>query len=251
MAEDLHRLWRLVQTHKYGEALDAYETEIRTGKARHIESLLEWRARLLLCLGRLDEALEGFIEANALRSKRSKGEFQPHWKAIGTIEWLLGRRTEAVQTLRRNVDLIAEGKIATSGSSRGAQDGLLLWYAAVSAADQANSKHALKFLRALDASWLKESWPGQIALWRLGDISLTELHAIAKDESKGAIDSAAAHRIDRWVKCHLLFYQGVRERESGHEMSCCEFMRRCSAGENPIVEEEWYLARHEAAICND
>jgi hypothetical protein len=38
----------------------------------------------------------------------------------------------------------------------------------------------------------------------------------------------------------------VKARNLGNEAECRQWMRRCVALENPIIELEWYLARHEA-----
>jgi hypothetical protein len=205
---------------------------------------------MLLCLQEFEEALAGFVQANELVAKRWSGANQPHWKAIGAIQWILGRPAEAILTLRRNVDWISDGTITYVESCKGARDGLLLWYVSVSAGDNVNCEHALSFLRGLDVLWLKEAWPGHIALWRLGEISKAEMRAAAADESKDAIDAEAAHRIQRRVKCNLLFYEGVCERETGHEETCLGLMRQCSESENPIEEEEWYLSHHEARRRN-
>ena len=45
--------------------------------------------------------------------------------------------------------------------------------------------------------------------------------------------------------CVALFHDGVRSRARGDEGHCQARMRECYALENPVNEQEWYLARYE------
>jgi hypothetical protein len=45
--------------------------------------------------------------------------------------------------------------------------------------------------------------------------------------------------------CQTLFYAAVARRNEGDEAGCTNGMRQCLALENPLLEEEWYLARAE------
>src|SRR5262249_37565364 len=146
----------------------------------------------LLCLGRLDEALAGLTAANERESSRWKGANQPHLRAIAAIQWMLGRKLDATTTLRCSVDGIADGTIAYSDSSGGARDGLLLWYMGVSINDDTMLRHALDFLRGLDAGWLEECWPGPVALCALGRMRFEQLSRHAAREIEPARNEHAA-----------------------------------------------------------
>jgi hypothetical protein len=233
-----------VHSHRYLEALEAYETELK-GATRFVEDLTASRARMLLCLGRLEESLAGFLEANDLEAQRWRGANQPHWRAIGAIQWMLGRKADAIATVRRAVDGIADGTISYADTSGGARDGLLLWYFGVSADDDAVRRHALAFLRSLDPAVLDEIWPGPVALCVLDRLKFGQLPRYLARELKPAIDEAAASMTRRRVNCHTLFYGAVRSRAGDDETSCISMMRQCFNLENPIDEEEWYLARYE------
>ena len=51
---------------------------------------------------------------------------------------------------------------------------------------------------------------------------------------------------DRRIRlCDALLHDGVKPRTRGDEAHCLPRMRECAALENPVVEQEWYLARYE------
>ena len=59
--------------------------------------------------------------------------------------------------------------------------------------------------------------------------------------------TAAAHvkLMSRRKLCVALFHDGTRNRAQGAEDRCLARMRECYALEDPLIEPEWYLARHE------
>ena len=59
------------------------------------------------------------------------------------------------------------------------------------------------------------------------------------------IDPARLELGRRMRLCAALFHDGVKSRAHGDEAHCLARMRECSALENPVVEQEWYLARYE------
>src|SRR5207253_2323411 len=74
------------------------------------------------------------------------------------------------------------------------------------------------------------------------------LDAFARTHSVEVVFRAAASDLvlrRRLIK--FLFYWGVAKRAKGEEEGCLELMEQCANLENPIVEDEWYLARDEAA----
>jgi tetratricopeptide (TPR) repeat protein len=235
---------RLVHSHQYQKAFEAYDAELRRSP-KFLADVVAWRARMLLCLGRLEEALAGFIEANELEGRRWKAANQPHLRAIAAIQWMLGRETDATMTLQHATEGIANGTISYTDSSRGARDGLLLWYIGVSANDEMTRQRALSFLESLDASWLDECWPGPVALSVLGQRRFEDLPRYAAKEIEPAINQHAVSMTRRRTACHIAFYNGIQMRAEGDEAGCIRMLRQCHSIENPIDEEEWYLARRE------
>src|SRR5262245_53346017 len=126
---------RLVYSHRYQEALEAYEAEIKRAPP-HLSELLADRAQMLLCLHRLDEALEGYRQANALRSKQTKGRSLPYLEAIGTVQWILGQRPDAVQTMQSAIDGILNGTFNYATTAGAIGQGMLLWYFGVALKDK-------------------------------------------------------------------------------------------------------------------
>ncbi len=42
-----------------------------------------------------------------------------------------------------------------------------------------------------------------------------------------------------------LFHDGIKHRVEGAEPLCLERMQQCFALENPLIKQEWHLARYE------
>jgi len=64
--------------------------------------------------------------------------------------------------------------------------------------------------------------------------------------ASGSNDVAKIEALKRRRLCQALFYVAVAKRDQGDEAGCADGMRQCHALENPLLEEEWYLARAEA-----
>ena len=241
----------LLESHRYAEAAAAYADYSKKGDPVH--GAPGGYAKACLCLGRLEEAVTYFRLANKRASEKLKGETQPYLALIGTAEWLLGRRAEAIRTLTQSVDGVLDGSIGYGDQAGGVEQGVLLWYAGVTAQDMAASEHALKYLRKLAGKSRIQYWPGPLALFALGERSEEEV--LKEACGVGQLDAAAeeAHKnlLKRRHLVNSLFYFGVRQRVNGCEEQCRQWMRRCFALENPIVECEWYLARGEVAAAGE
>jgi tetratricopeptide (TPR) repeat protein len=238
--------WDMILAHRYAEAVRCYEAELRTNPED--PGLLTEYATGLLNLGRLDEALVSFRRANELESSALAGESQPFLVDIGVTLWLLGKRGEAIETFRAAVDGILDGSIKFGDNAGGVSQGLLLWYAGLTARDETAKQDALKYLRKLARKPRIKHWPGHIALFVLGqgsqrDVLLQAAGKIALEEAVGQVKDNLLKRRDL-VKA--LFYFAVQRRAEGVEEKCREGMIQCASLENPILEPEWYLARAEA-----
>jgi hypothetical protein len=167
---------------------------------------------------------------------------------VGTVLWLLGRREEAIATYKAAVDGILTGTIHYADLAGGVSQGLLLWYAGVTSADEKATQHALKYLRNRAKRRAISSWPGPLALFVLG--RKTQEEALLATSGFTQVD-AAIHRaktdlLRRRELVQALFYFAVRHRSEGDEEQCRAGMIQCAGLENPIIEQEWYLARAEA-----
>jgi len=92
-----------------------------------------------------------------------------------------------------------------------------------------------------------KGWPSPVARYYLGMISFPDLleSATGQRELPGAIEVARSKLLSRRELCQALFHDGVRSRAQGDEGLCLTRMRECYALEDPLIEEEWYLARYE------
>lgn len=232
-------------SHRYAEAAKVYRTQLESKPDD--SGLLSAHAIAMLALGRYEEALKDSRRANAIANAELKGQTQPYIERIGSILWLLRRRDEAIQTFRSGVDGIINGSIKYADNAGGVSHGLLLWYAAVSADNAEANRHALKYLAKLAKKSRIEYWPGALALYVIGVKPQEDviLEVCGSSELHEAFSRAKNDLLVRRRLAQSLFYFATRERERGHEDLCRCGMVQCASLENPILENEWYLARAE------
>ena len=237
--------WEMVLAHRYSEAMRRYEAELKIQPDD--TGLLAEYATTLLNLGRLNEALAHLWRANALLNQELMGESQPYLTDIGAILWLLGRRDEAIRTFRASVNGILDGSIKFADNAGGVSQGLLLWYAGLTALDETAKEDALNYLRKLARKPRIKYWPGPLALFVLGRQSHGDVlwEASGGSEIDDAILQARSDLLKRRQLTQALFYFAVQRRSDGLEEECREGMRKCASLENPVLEVEWYLARAE------
>lgn len=207
------------------------------------------RSIRLLSEGKLGEALIGYERAQELCGHHIKTA--GYLMRIGTIQWLLGRQMKAVATFRASVDGVLDGSIEFADLAGGVSQGLLLWYAGVTRRDEESETHALEYLRKLSKNARRmQCWPGPLALFVLGQKSETDALADLRNaRNLGELVKLAENDLLlRRELCQALFYFGVRKRSEGNEGACQEMMVQCANLENPLIENEWYLARAEVGL---
>ena len=240
--------WERVFAHRYSDALTQYDERRRNGFEQDALEIGN-RSTALLCLGRLDEALAGFQQANELARQRLRGETQPYLAKIGAMFWLLGKRNEGIQAFKAAVDGILDGSIKFADNAGGVSEGLLLWYAAVTDANNEAKEHSLNYLRKLAKKPRIKNWPGDLALVALKGKSIDELlhNRFGTGDILKAAETAKSDLLKRRELVKCLFYSAVRKRDENDEIGCRNIMAACTSLENPIIEIEWFLARAEAA----
>jgi hypothetical protein len=90
-------------------------------------------------------------------------------------------------------------------------------------------------------------WPAPVAQHYLGDITFKQLLEAASRRANLAVE-VEAWKIDLGKRRRItvaLFHNGIRGRAQGDDEHCLARMRQCCELENPLLEQEWYLARHE------
>ena len=234
--------------HRYTEAAKSYRKLLKkeSDEYEYGDNLVEY-STALLCLGQLNEALQGFFHANEIAKKRLRGESQPYLEKIGVIHWLLGNRAEAIKIFRSGIQGVLKGIIKFTDNAGGVSHGLLLWYAGVTERDIIAKEESVNYLGKLAKKSRIQYWPGPLGLYVLGKSSFDEVLISATDTNNltEAFALAKTDLLKRRYLCQLLFYAAVNQRNIGDENGCLERMKNCIQLENPILEVEWYLARNE------
>lgn len=208
----------------------------------------------LMFLGRLREALDAFWLANQLGESRpvgarSKGTY---YSTIGTLYWLMEDRTKAIEIWRAYCDGILDGTVCYADYPGGAHEGLLLWYGAVTQADQQQLAFAHAYLRRLGTNNSRiTSWPGPLVLYVLGEYSREQVLLATQGATKRLgrlIAMSRSHVLLRRRLVNALFCFGVYHRANREDDECKRMFQLCASLENPEVEDEWYLARHELGL---
>jgi tetratricopeptide (TPR) repeat protein len=237
--------WALVDSGRYADALTAFD-RLLANEPEEVP-LLKNRAIVLLCLGRLGDALAGLQKVDGLNRKhRKRSAATLDW--IAAVQWLLGDRDGAVATNEQTIRGIFDRSIHWVDFSKGMRSALLCWYFGVS----------LSRLDILDKAdtcirRLRERWPEsddslfRLAISVLGETSFDR--AAPRFFAKGDLKElrAKTHQdvLARRDLVQALFYLAVSERSRGNEALCLERMRECFEVKNPHIEIEWYLGRGE------
>lgn len=242
--------WDILFEHRYDEALLLYRSLAPKREPNDFIPLAE-EATALLCVGRLTDALDRFREANAIATRRSEGESRPYDKDIGAVLWLLGDRDAAVNTWHQAAQLISRGETKFADNVGGASEGLLLWYAAVTAKDVATKDYAVEYLANLANKPRIRYWPGPSVELVLGRITFQELLKChwPNDDLDSILELSQSELLVRRELSQALFYFAAVERRDNREPECQRWMQQCASLANPVLVVEWYLARGECCPC--
>jgi tetratricopeptide (TPR) repeat protein len=212
-------------------------------------------ALALRALGRYEEALPLFERLDTYWKGIKIAPGSPGWQEdISCLYWFLGNRQKAITLMRDLVDGMLDGSIQYGDAAGGMQQGLLLYYMAVTERQPDQAACALDYMRNRLSRLQRllpgipvESWPVPVARYYLGALAFDELLVFATGQRQLAEATAAAQvkLISRRQLCVALFHDGARSRAQGAEDQCLARMRECYALEDPLIEPEWYLARHE------
>jgi hypothetical protein len=260
--------WKLAFAHRGREAVAAMNRFVRREPGDYLHHAN--RGILYLFLDRLDEAFADFAQARELHLRSVPEGEGAYSRDLATVEWLRGNKAEAIREVRSAVDGILDGTITYADFAGGVGPGLLLWFMGLRADDAEAAQYALKYLKKLSKRRKIKSWPGPLALYALGKLSFEDvLYEVGgpHDEAMYTNVDGVLCRMDtlggsrdlatvrRWAEtdllrrrqlCRALFYRGVKSLSEGDAKGYAWWMGECCALENPILEMEWYIARHEA-----
>lgn len=238
--------YHLLEAGKYKKAIEEYTRLL--AKYPKDECLLDGYPFACLCNGRLEEALEGFLQSNARAKLEPIGHKHPYLREIAVVQWLLGMREEAIHTSRFSVDGILDGTIEYADATGGTPQGLLLWYMGVSMRDNDVRDHALACLRTITSRSRIDKSPG-LAEFAIGKLSEKQLlRSVFSTGIPWLVRlQARIERYKRYRLSEIWFYIGVHARAGGNEAECQRYMRECSGlvFGDPVLE--WYLAKSEMA----
>jgi hypothetical protein len=213
---------------------------------------VEGMARALRTEGKYGEALS-FFERLATHRKEDKraNVLTPGsaaWQIdVACLHWLLEDQSKAILMMHGLAAGILDGSIKYGDAAGGMAQGLLLYYMGITAARREEVSFALDYLRNRVKRSFAQIWPCPVAQYYLGDIAFeTVMEAVNHQRAlPGTPDIAKVELARRRRLSVALFHDGVRSRAQGDEERCLARMRECSDLENPLIEQEWYLARYE------
>lgn len=230
-------------SNEYEKKVEKYKYELL--KNPNDSGWLGAHGKALLCLGRLNEALHEYQKAHEYQN--NKDTTDKYLNRVGVILWMLGRQNEAVKVFKESIDGIENGSILYSDLVGGISQGLLLWYAGVSSSNVEAEEHSIKYLKKLSKKSRINSLPGPFALYVIEEKSEVELlqEACETNILNKAIELAKTDLYKRRQLVRTLFYFAIKKRKMNLEIECMDLMEKCMKLENPIIENEWYLAYYE------
>jgi hypothetical protein len=244
--------WReLIWSHKYADAIHDLRRHLQSNPADMAAT--GWMANALRAAGDYREALVFFERRAEYRRQDKVANIMTPGSApwdidIACLHWLCGDRAKAMQMMHGLAAGVLDGSIQyVSDAAGGVSRGLLLYYMAVSENKPEEMSFALGYLRDRIKQRMIQMWPCAVASYCLGDIPFAKVMEDVNEKivTMPPIDPATLELGRRMRLCDALFHDGVKSRAQGNEAHCLARMRECAALENPVVEQEWYLARYE------
>jgi tetratricopeptide (TPR) repeat protein len=243
----------LLRSHKYAEAIAECKRRLSTNPNDF--GAMGTMASALRALEKYAQAIPLFERIGAHEKERKITPGHPGRQMdTACLYWFLGNRNEAIALMRGMVDGILDGSIQYGDLAGGLKQGLLLYYMAVTERQPEQAARALDYMRNR-INQLERSlpglpidyWPVPVARYYLGGLAFDEvlLFATGQRDLPGALAAAQVKLMSRRKLCVALFHDGAKSRAQGAESQCLARMRECYALEDPLIEPEWYLARHE------
>jgi hypothetical protein len=247
--------WKaLMRSRKYAEAIP----HIR----RHLShnpndvAAIEAMAKASRMNGEYTEALSFYELRAALRRQDKIANIMTPGSApwdidISCLHWICGDHLRAVGLMHGLAAGVLDGSIQyATDAAGGVSQGLLLYYMAISDNKQAEIAFALDYLRDRVKKCCSPVWPCAVASYYLGDVAFAKVMEDVEDIDSRArlapfVEPATLDLGRRKRLCVALFHDGIKDRAHGDESRCLARMRECYALENPVNEQEWYLARYE------
>jgi tetratricopeptide (TPR) repeat protein len=240
----------LFWAHRYTEASAEYRRDL--AKNPNDMAAVGGMANVLRAGGEYAESLLYFERLAAQRREDkianmvAPGSF-PWQIDIACLHWLLGNRSKAIQMMHGSVAGIIDGTIKYGDAAGGMTQGLLLYYMGISAKEPEEISFALSYMQNRLNQNVGQNWPRAVAQYYLGNTTFENVMESVNRRPNIAVPLEVA-KVDLLRRRRLsvaLFHVGIRSRAQGDEERCLVRMQECFALENPLIEQEWYLARYE------
>jgi hypothetical protein len=242
---------RLLFNHKYDDVISDCRGVLE--RIPDDSASMEGMARALRAKAEYAESL-AFFERLAIQRSRdgaantaAPGSFP--WNIdIACLHWMLGNDEKAMQMMRGLAAGVLDGTVNYGDAAGGVKQGLLLYYMGVSISRPQEVAFALDYMRNRVDRSVSLVWPAPVAQLYLGDITFGQLLEAANRRASLAV-SLDAWKIELGNRRRMvvaLFHDGIKGRARGDDGHFLARMRRCCELANPLVEQEWYLARHES-----
>jgi hypothetical protein len=219
---------------------------------------VEWMADALRANGNYSDALPLFERLDAeRRADKIANILAPGTPGrrleIACVHWLLNNHAKAMQMMHGLAAGILDGSIQYGDLGGGMSQGLLLYYMAVTEKNRAEISFALDYLanrvkrqKSDRKNYYLDFWPTPLAAYYLGEAPFAVvMEVVDRKSSTPPVDPANVGLARRKRLCAALFHDGVKARAAGNEAQCLARMRECCGLENPLIEQEWYLAKYE------
>jgi tetratricopeptide (TPR) repeat protein len=240
----------MLMAHKYMEV--TLECQMALEKNPDDIVAIEGLAKALRAKGEYAESLSFFERLAALRHRdkiaNAAAPGSLPWQIdIACLYWILGNQLKAIQFMYDLAAGVLDGSVKYGDAAGGMSQGLLLYYMSVTAKKLEESSFALDYLRNRTNRNTNRAWPFAVAQYYLGRASFEDVMDAVDRRilPPGTVPPAksAFGRQRRLVVA--LFHDGLKSRVQGEEEQCLIRMKECCEIENPLLEQEWYLARHE------
>ena len=243
-------IYELLRAHRFDEAVT--KCRERLDRDPNDMEAVGTLAESLKALGQYEEAIPLYERIGQYEKETSVAVGLPGRQLdIACLNWMLGKTAFGIEQMAALVDGILDGSINYGDIAGAVTQGLLLYYMGVTAGEEAARAKALKYMRNRAKRSAIRLFPGPVVLFHLDQINFPELLEAATAKRSAVRDVASAIEVatddllSRRQVCVALFHDGVKARSRGDESHCLMRMRECTGLKNPLIEQEWYLARYE------
>jgi tetratricopeptide (TPR) repeat protein len=220
--------WGLIKNGRHPEAIESLTNKLCKQPSPR---LYVNRGIAYMNVGQLHRAQDDFEAAE--RTDTTRGD--SYRLRIGAVEWIRGMETEAEQTWESVVQDLNGNAITYTDAAGGVQAPCLLWFAGMRLENGRLCEIATESLKRTLKSKRTSIWPGIVGQLVLGRTVASSVRA--------AVSSVPILR-ERQL-CQAEFYIAWCALQDHRRKDCWQALRRSAQLNAALLENEFYLARHE------